>query len=181
MSKLPKLCGGCLPQVKTSVERTFGIVLGSPKAKLLLADDKFLYPNEQVDTRLAFRSPIITEVLIDLFFRSSKKVGLPLIRFMIKSDDKATCASWHAQLSDCTAMRGLSVSAIAFAVATVVTPNRLLGYKMLHYDRFFCQLVKLKDLRKLCNDLLDQIKQEHLSYWPAGEVDEDTPELDFAW
>ncbi|KAG9090398.1 hypothetical protein FRC07_012123 [Ceratobasidium sp. 392] len=193
MSKLPKLRSGCLLQVKTSVERTFGIVSGSPKAKLLLADDKFLYPNEQVDTRLAFRSPVITEALIDLFFRSSKKVGLPFIRFMIKPDDRATCASWHAQLSDRTATRGLSVSAIAFAATTVFyTLDKLArnaktlrfddqGYKMLHYDRFFRQLLKLKDLGKLRNDLLDRIKQEHLSYWPAGEVDEDTPELDFAW
>ncbi|QRV92597.1 hypothetical protein RhiJN_20615 [Ceratobasidium sp. AG-Ba] len=158
----------------------------------LMSGDAFLYVDQKPDPDTKFRCEVVAEVLLDIFFRSSKKIGLPFILELCAPDDRAECASWHKQLRDRTATQGLSVGAIAFAATTIYyTLDKMArnvtklhfndqGYKR-YYEQYFRDLVKLPHLGVLRNELLDKIKREHLRYWPAADIDEEMAELDLAW
>ncbi|QRV99073.1 hypothetical protein RhiJN_27092 [Ceratobasidium sp. AG-Ba] len=190
LSKLSSLRSDCLQYIFPTVSRLLNVVMGNHlKATGLMSGDAFLYRDQQPNSDTKFRCEVVAEVLLDIFFRLSKKIGLPFILELCAPDDRAECASWHKQLRDWTATKGLSVAAIAFAAATIYyTLDKMArnatklhfndqGYKR-YYDQYFRDLVKLPHLGVLRNELLDRIKQEHLQYWPAADIDEETAELD---
>ncbi|QRV88929.1 hypothetical protein RhiJN_22462 [Ceratobasidium sp. AG-Ba] len=193
LSKLSSLRSDCLQYIFPTVSRILKVVAGNRlEATGLMSGDAFLYVDQKPDPDTKFRCEVVAEVLLDIFFRSSKKIGLPFILELCAPDDRAECASWHKQLRDRTATQGLSVGAIAFAATTIYyTLDKMArnvtklhfndqGYKR-YYEQYFRDLVKLPHLGVLRNELLDKIKREHLRYWPAADIDEETAELDLAW
>ncbi|KAG8700370.1 hypothetical protein FRC08_004740 [Ceratobasidium sp. 394] len=193
LSKMSNLRSDSLRVIFQTVSRMLNVFPGNKtRTKQLMDNDLFLYPNEQIVRAEQYRSDVITEVLLDIFFRSGKQLGLVFIPQLCVPDDKAECATWHKKLRDRSATRGLSVAAIAFAATTIYyTLDKMhrnlktlhftdQGYKTLHWDRYFRSLVAHPHLGALRKDLLERIKQEHLQYWPAEDYD-DVTDLQLAW
>ncbi|KAG9088736.1 hypothetical protein FRC06_001899 [Ceratobasidium sp. 370] len=194
LSKLSNLRSDALRNVYHTVSRILDVVSGDKqKTNMLMSNDLFVYRDHKNARAEMFRASIIHEVLLDIFFRSGKKLGLVFI-LELCTPDGAECASLalYGKLWDRTATRGLPVAAIAFAATMVYfvldKMNRDVkklrfddqGYKQ-HWQRYMRNLVALPHLGALRNELLDRIKQEHLRHWPADELDDEATGLQLAW
>ncbi|KAG8707271.1 hypothetical protein FRC09_001930 [Ceratobasidium sp. 395] len=137
LGKCSSLRSDCLKTVFSTVSRMLDVVMGDEaKATSLMGDNLILYPNQQINPSKQYLCDLIPEVLVGIFFDSSKEIGLPFIIEICTPADRVECGSWHKQLHDRTATRGLSVAAIAFAATTIYyTLDKMArNLKKLHFN-----------------------------------------------
>ncbi|KAG8731869.1 hypothetical protein FRC10_001394 [Ceratobasidium sp. 414] len=173
LSKFSNLRSDALRNVYQTVSRILDVVSGDKqKTEMLMGNDLFIYRDHNKIRAEMFRADVILEVLLDVFFRSGKKLGLVFILELCALDGPSERASLssYGKLRDQTATRGVPVAAISFAATMIYfvldKMNRNVkklrfddqGYKQ-HWQRYMRNLVTLPHLGTLRDDLLDRIKQ----------------------
>ncbi|KAG8729701.1 hypothetical protein FRC10_003502, partial [Ceratobasidium sp. 414] len=117
LSKFSNLRSDALRNVYQTVSRVLDVVSGDKqKTETLMGKDLFIYRDHNKTRVEMFRSDVILQVLLDVFFRSGKKLGLVFILELCAPDGPEHASlSLYGKLRDRTATQGLPVAAIAFA------------------------------------------------------------------